>query len=128
MTTENKLIISGAVIISIAILILAVINNGNKVTIPGQYDNFAQCLAEKGATMYGAEWCPHCKDQKAAFGDSFKYIKYVECPDNIKLCIDKGVQGYPTWLFTGTTTQVEGFEGNKTMQELAKVTGCQLSQ
>jgi hypothetical protein len=67
------------------------------------YDAFAKCLTEKGATMYGAEWCPHCKEQKAVFGNSFKYINYVECPDNTQLCLDKGIQGYPTWII-GTST------------------------
>jgi hypothetical protein len=60
-------------------------------------DAFAKCLTEKGWTMYGAEWCGHCKDQKALFGDSFQYIKYVECPNNTQLCLDKGINGYPTW-------------------------------
>lgn len=61
-------------------------------------DAFAKCLTDKGFAMYGAVWCSHCTAQKALFGDSFKYIKYVECPDNINLCLDKGVQGYPTWI------------------------------
>jgi hypothetical protein len=61
-------------------------------------DVFAKCLTEKGWTMYGAEWCAHCKDQKELFGASFQYIKYVECPDNVQLCIDKGINGYPTWI------------------------------
>jgi hypothetical protein len=61
-------------------------------------DAFAKCLTEKGWVMYGAEWCSHCKEQKALFGDSFQYIKYVECPDNVQLCLNKGVNGYPTWI------------------------------
>lgn len=65
--------------------------------LTGDKDIFAQCLTEKGWTMYGAEWCSHCKDQKNLFGDSFKYIKYIECPDNIQLCLDRGINAYPTW-------------------------------
>ena len=61
-------------------------------------DAFAKCLTAKGFVMYGAVWCSHCTAQKALFGDSFKNIKYVECPDNINLCLTKGVQGYPTWI------------------------------
>jgi hypothetical protein len=61
-------------------------------------DDFAKCVTEKGWTMYGAVWCSHCKDQKELFGEAFQYIKYVECPDNIQLCLDKGVNGYPTWI------------------------------
>lgn len=61
-------------------------------------ESLAKCLAEKKVTMYGAEWCSHCKTQKALFGEAFKFIPYVECPDNISLCIEKGIEGYPTWL------------------------------
>jgi hypothetical protein len=131
---ENIIILSIAIILSIGIIIFAVINtsSNNKVSDIStstsnsvSYDKFAQCLASKGATMYGAAWCPHCQEQKAAFGTSFKYIKYVECPDNTQLCIDKGIQGYPTWIM-GTTTITEGFDKNKTMKELSDATGCPL--
>ena len=68
-------------------------------------DAFAKCLTTKGLTMYGAEWCPHCKEEKALFGDSFKYVNYVECPQNTDLCLAKGIQGYPTWIVeTATST------------------------
>ncbi|MEI6296996.1 MAG: hypothetical protein WCO84_05110 [bacterium] len=63
-------------------------------------DEFAGCLASKNVVMYGAVWCSHCQNQKKLFGDSFRLVKYVECPDNIKLCTDKGVTGYPTWEFS----------------------------
>ena len=129
----NIIIISFAVLVIIAVLIFAVLyktskpvisNNGIRIegfegektmqtlasstecVLPTNknYDEFAKCLTQKGAVMYGAEWCPHCKDQKAAFGDSFKYINYVECPDNTQLCIDKGIQGYPTWIISSSST------------------------
>jgi hypothetical protein len=61
-------------------------------------DSFAKCLTENGWSMYGAIWCAHCKSQKEMFGSSFQYIKYVECPDNVQFCLDKGVNAYPTWL------------------------------
>ena len=59
-------------------------------------DAFAQCLAEKKITMYGAEWCPHCLNEKNAFGDSFKYVPYVECPEKPDKCLAAGIRGYPT--------------------------------
>jgi hypothetical protein len=126
-STGNKIIIIIAIIVSIIIIGFAIFNNKSKVSsnVSGAYDKFAQCLTDKGAVMYGAEWCSHCKVQKAAFGDSFRLIKYVECPDNTQLCIDKGVQGYPTWLI-GTSTKLEGFDENKTMKELSDATGCPL--
>ena len=127
MDKQSKIIVSCAVILSITIIAFAFVNTAAKNKIPGLYDTFAQCLTGKGAVMYGAEWCAHCKAQKAVFGDSFKFIKYVECPDNTQLCIDKGVQGYPTWLI-GTSTKLEGFDENKTMKELSDATECPLPQ
>ena len=72
--------------------------------------------------MYGAVWCSHCQKEKAGFGDSFKYINYVECPDNIKLCTDKGVNGYPTWIDSAG----KKYEGEQGVGGIAKITGCTL--
>ena len=130
MEKQNKIIIGCAVILCVAVIIFIIINGSKSKSLPNNkvvsYDTFAQCLTNKGAVMYGAEWCSHCKAQKAAFGDSFKFINYVECPENTQLCIDKGVQGYPTWLI-GTSTKLDGFD-DKTMQALSSATGCPLPQ
>jgi hypothetical protein len=83
---------------------------------------FAQCLSERGVAMYGASWCSHCQSQKALFGDAFKYVKYVECPDNIPLCTEKNIQGFPTWIFSGSTTLI----GEQSLEKLASVSGCPL--
>jgi len=125
MTKENKMIIVVAIILSIIVISFAFVNTAAKNKIPSLYDSFAQCLTDKGAVLYGAEWCTHCKEQKAVLGDSFRLIKYVECPDNTQFCIDKGIQGYPTWII-GTSTMLEGFDKDKTMQNLSDITGCPL--
>jgi glutaredoxin len=73
---------------------------------------FAACLAEKGATMYGAWWCPHCKEQKAIFGEeAAEKLSYVECAENPQACIDKKVEFYPTWIFAdgSLVTGAQGF-------------------
>jgi hypothetical protein len=126
MNKQNKTIVGGAVFLVILVIIFAVLNGGSNVP-SGKYDAFAKCLADRGAVMYGAEWCGHCKENKAAFGDSFKFINYVECPDNTQVCTDNGIQSFPTWL-VGTSTRIVGFEKDKTMQELASSTGCELPQ
>ncbi|MDP2932915.1 MAG: hypothetical protein Q8N81_02180 [bacterium] len=87
-------------------------------------DGFAQCLSDKKVTMYGAAWCSHCQNQKKLFGPSFKYVPYVECPDNIQVCKDKGVEGYPTWIF-GDGKKVEG---EQRLEQLAQDSGCALKQ
>jgi hypothetical protein len=123
-TLKQILILVGFFLV-VFVLIFVFAGKGNTNT-DKNYDTFAQCLTDKGAVMYGAEWCAHCKEQKETFGASFKHIKYVECPDNTKLCLDKGIDGYPTWLFGTSTKKVEGFDKNTTMQELSDATGCVL--
>lgn len=74
---------------------------------PGQYDNLAKCLTEKGVKFYGAFWCPHCQNEKAMFGKSKQYLPYVECSqpnrDQTQICIDNKIVGYPTWVFPDGT-------------------------
>jgi hypothetical protein len=115
----------GAIIsISIALLVIAGVLvlafYSNKPT--ANYDKFSQCLTEKGAVMYGAVWCSWCKKQKADFGDSFKYINYVECPDEPPRCLAAGVQGYPTWTFQAG----KKLEGYQTLEQLSQASGCPL--
>lgn len=85
---------------------------------------FAQCLASKKITMYGAEWCSHCQNEKSHFGDAFKYVPYVECPENQQLCLEKGIGGYPTWI----DAQGNKFEGEQGLEGLARITGCELGE
>lgn len=85
-------------------------------------DSFAKCLAQKKITMYGAEWCSHCKNEKKAFGSSFQYVPYVECPKNTKVCLDKKVRGYPTWIFPDG----KKLEGEQGLATLAKESKCAL--
>ncbi len=84
----------------------------------------AKALAAKQVTMYGAAWCPHCQAEKARFGDAFQYVPYVECPANEKLCLDKGVKGYPTWIAADGTK----YEGEQGIQKLAEIAGYALPQ
>jgi len=89
----------------------------------GKLDSFAACLASKNITMYGADWCPHCQNEKRAFGSSFRLVPYVECPDNPKLCLEKGIEGYPTWIM-GDGRKLVGEQG---LNKLSQVSGCKLS-
>ena len=91
------------------------------------YDTFAQCIADSGTAFYGAFWCPHCKDQKEAFGDSVDLLPYVECDPNGKnsqaaVCNSKGVKSYPTWEFPDGTVKT----GVYSLDELSKYTSCPL--
>ncbi len=94
---------------------------------PGKYDEFAQCLKEKGATFYGAFWCSHCQAQKKMFGSSAKLLPYVECSTpngsaQTQECTDKKITGYPTWQFSDGTR----LTGEIPLSQLAEKTSCQL--
>eukprot|EP01083_Nonionella_stella_P208630 756947_1 len=78
-----------------------------------------------GATMYGAYWCPHCSRQKELFGaEAWKYVSYVECaPKGYKsqyaTCLEKGVDGYPSWKFGNGESQ----GGEMELADIAKLSG-----
>ncbi len=118
------------ILITIAVVVGAVVytkrlSTGEETSArvsPASLDAFAQCLAEKNVTMYGAEWCSHCKKQKAMFGSSFSYVPYVECPDNIQACLAKGIQGYPTWIGPDRVLRT----GEQELSKLAEISGCSL--
>jgi hypothetical protein len=118
-------------LISIGIIVVVVVGalvflqkQSNK---PNPLDSFAACLGEKGASFYGAFWCPHCAEQKKLFGTSVKYLPYKECstPDSkgqTQLCIDAGISSYPTWQYAdGSRTT-----GVQELATLAAKTGCPL--
>ncbi|MCL5435941.1 MAG: hypothetical protein M1275_02575 [Patescibacteria group bacterium] len=85
-------------------------------------DQFARCLAEKKITMYGSATCPHCQNEKRAFGTSFQYVPYVECTVDPKVCTDAGVEGVPTWIFPDGKRLV----GEQGLEKLSAESGCQL--
>lgn len=87
-------------------------------------EEFAKCLTNKGAVMYGAYWCPHCKEQKKMFGSAFQYIKYVECTEKVQECLNKNIKGYPTWIFKDGSR----LEGEQSLEVLSEKTGCELKE
>lgn len=96
---------------------------------PGQYDKFATCVTDSGATFWGTFWCPYCNDQKALFGKSAKLLPYQECstPDGngqVAVCNEAQIQSYPTWDFADGTRQ----SGVLSFDQLSEITGCQLPE
>jgi hypothetical protein len=125
MQDKKQTIVSVIVLIIVAGLIWGFASfNTEKEVVDESMEVFAKCVADKGLTMYGAEWCGHCANERKAFGDAFKFISYVECPENIQLCTEKQINGYPTWI-DGAGQKYEGAIGIK---GIAQVSGCPLPQ
>lgn len=71
---------------------------------------FAKDLADAGAKVYGAYWCPACTSQKQLFedgGDNLPFIN-VSAPDRTpnQIGIDEEITEYPTWEFPDGTREV----------------------
>ena len=114
-------IISGVLFVTL-VTSLFIGNFGGKITgnviKSGEYDEFANYLTEQGVKMYGTEWCPHCKNQKKLFGNSFQYINYIDCDENRQECLSAGVQGYPTWKINE-----QNYPGEQSLERLAQLSG-----
>lgn len=114
-------------IVVAAVIIIAVTASDKSNREPDQVEIFAQCIADSGATFYGAFWCPHCNDQKDMFGrKATKALPYQECStaqrQQNSLCREEGIEGYPTWEFADGSRQ----SGVMTFAELSEETGCPL--
>ncbi len=120
----KTIVILGLLLVAIVMLVAW---SAVRQSAPSPLDGFAQCLKDKGATFYGAFWCPHCADQKKLFGTAKRLLPYVECstPDGnhqTPACIEKKITGYPTWEFADGTRE----SGFLDLARLAEKTGCAL--
>ena len=123
MKKKNKKILFLLIIVLVGILFFSF--KGGKIE-NGKYDSFAKCLTDSGAKMYGAAGCVYCKEQKKMFGDSWKYVNYIECADGefqTAECENAGITGYPTWEFTDDTRM----PGIVLLQQLSSITDCPLN-
>ncbi|MEK6936254.1 MAG: hypothetical protein AABW67_05680 [Nanoarchaeota archaeon] len=114
----KKYFIIIAVIIIVVLIVLSILNYAKK---PGQYDEFAKCLKEKGAVIYGNDYCSYTTKQLGFFGKSQKLLNYVKCIDNEELCNSKGVDITPTWEINEKI-----YSGVQTFEALAAYSGCKL--
>ncbi len=103
------------------------VRDGESAVSPEARAALADCLTESGAKLYGTFWCPHCIDQKKAFGSDIGRITYIECTVNgqrdvmSEECKEAGITGFPTWIF-GDSSRVSG---KQSFLELAVQSGCE---
>lgn len=89
----------------------------------GSYKDFAQCITDAGAVMYGSDQCSGCQNQQKMFDSDFEYINYVNCDFNEEVCSEEGIIKYPIWKINGEV--MGGAIGIKTFDELSEATGCE---
>ena len=89
-----------------------------------QQQALANHLRARGASFYGAWWCPACTQQKALFGkEAGARLPYVECTDasGSARCSAAGIRAFPTWDMPGKPRLV----GVQSVAELARWSGFQ---
>ena len=111
---NNKKIILISIVLVVIVLIAVGIGYGYiNSKKPGPLDDFAKCLTEKGAVMYGASWCQYTQAQKRMFGNSMRFIDYRDFSENSEVKVT------PTWFING-----QKYEKTQSLDRLAAVTGC----
>lgn len=81
-------------------------------------------LIKTDAKFYGADWCPHCQEQKKLFGGSADHLPYIECSPygrgapQATTCDAKMIHSYPTWIINGRR-----YERVLTLREVAAYSG-----
>lgn len=116
---KKSIFVAAAIIIGGALLMI-LLKQGGRDYSNEQLETLAKCLSEKNIVMYGNYNCSHCLREKAAFKDAFQFIRYVECRENIKLCINAEINVVPTWIFPDSR-KLTGAQG---IERLAKESGC----
>jgi hypothetical protein len=111
-------VIAAVLIAGVSIWLIALTSKSK--SSPGLHDDFASCISQAGAYMYGTEWCVHCQNQKKLFGKSFSLINYIDCDRSTLACSNAGVTGYPTWIFKDGSR----LSGSQSFTALSEKTGC----
>jgi len=91
----------------------------------GEVDLLAGCLTRNQIKMYGLVTCPHCQSQKDEFGNSVRYVNYVECTENRRTCIDAGIRSVPAWVFEKSDRRKVG---PKSLERLSNLAGCSFNE
>ena len=97
---------------------------GDRFTSEKQADQFAQCLTRQGWVMYGYYWSQSTQQQKSLFGNSFRFVNYVECDGRHQagqpeVCQQVGVDSFVEW-----NRGSQSYTGPLGVEELAGLSGC----
>ena len=112
---KKKLILISIISVIFVLIIGGIAFSYINSRMPAPLDDFAKCLTEKGAIMYGATWCKYTAGQRAMFGNSMRFVNYRDFSEN------PDVSTTPTWFING-----QKYEKAQSLDRLATITGCKL--
>jgi hypothetical protein len=127
------IILGFLVLVAIIAFVFSGSRGGTEEVVAGEYDTFAQCLYENGMRMYGSATCSFCARQRKDFGNSFHFVREIECDPRNKdnqanLCISKNISHTPTWIHEDDAgNDIFRFDsGVVSLEDLSKESGCPL--
>ena len=95
----------------------------------GPLDEFARCVTDSGAYLYGANWDFRVEQQRLLFNRSVDIIKYVDClggTDDVilEVCFQEEIEHTPTWVM-GDGELILGLQ---TLEYIAELTDCEFPE
>lgn len=103
------IIISIIIISALGILFLKNYNNKN-INLEDAM------IIGNNSILYVQTGCSHCKEQEDLFGENIKYLKIINCLEEIDTCINNNITVTPTWIINN-----KKYEGFKSLKELINI-------
>lgn len=104
------------VLLAILVIGIVQVRNSNEIA---ERTRLATCLSEKGFSLAGTAWCPHCEKQREMFGDALSIIDYHDCEEDKDWCEENDIKYYPSWIspLGAVSPGVKDFDTLKEMAE-----------
>ncbi len=95
-------------------------NNDNDNNNDDEIGALIECLKKENFIIYGANWCPYCRDIVNLFEGHEKVdLIYVECTENESICRQENITAYPTVRIDG-----ENYRGERSLESFSDAAGC----
>jgi len=86
---------------------------------------FAKCLRTNGVKMFGTNHCLYCNQQKRIFGNSFQYMRFIDCEVEQDECTQWNIESYPTFIQVDTKgKELKRESGLMSIEDLQEFSGC----
>jgi len=120
---NKKWVVIALIVIALIFSIKTIIPEPNPN--PNNFSNQIISCLDNQYTMYGTEWCAHCRNQKNTLGKVIVDVSYIDCDKNMAQCEGKGITGYPfNVMFHKDTEELSTIAGEIEVSKILKLTGC----